>query len=153
MLLQILQSSVKCLFLAQWARSNDFQAGLLVSGLFPEPASCERLLHAGGDKDAAFAVLRLRAAVKSYAGTSGDLDEDRQRAFETRGLRDLHFVDECGNEVVSVFEGVADIVQTLNEEAGAFVDVVRGAIEFAVDGSAIRYFANELIIHIYFFFL
>ena len=115
-----------------------------MSGLFPEPASCERLLHAGGEKDAAFAVLRLRAAVKSYAGTSGDLDEDRQRAFETRGLRDLHFVDECGNEVVSVFEGVADIVQTLNEEAGAFVDVVRGAIEFAVDCcTRIRFGANR----------
>ena len=113
-----------------------------MSGLFPEPASGECLLHAGGDKDAAFAVFRLRAAVKSYAGTSGDLDEDRQRAFETRGLRDLHFVDECRDEVVGVFEGVADVVQTLDEEPGAFVDVVRGAIEFAVDCIVFGHVAN-----------
>ena len=55
-----------------------------MSGLFSEPASGERLLHVGGDKDAAFTVLRLRAAVEADAGTSGYLDEDRQQAFETR---------------------------------------------------------------------
>ena len=37
---------------------TDLEAGLLVSGLFCEPASGERLLHAGGDKDTAFTVLR-----------------------------------------------------------------------------------------------
>ena len=35
-----------------------FKAGLLVSGLFCEPASGERLLHGGRDKDTAFTVLR-----------------------------------------------------------------------------------------------
>ena len=82
--------------------------------------------------------------MESYAGTSGDLDEDGQQAFETRGLRDLNFVDQGGNEVVSVFEGVADEVQTLHEEAGTLVDVVRGAIEFAVDcRTRIRFGANR----------
>ena len=108
-----------------------------------KPAGGEGLLHAGGDKDTAFTVLRLRAAVESYAGTSGYLDEDRQQAFEFGRLCDLHFVDECRNEVVGVFERVADVVQTLDEEPGAFVDVVRGAIEFAVDSFArIRFGAN-----------
>ena len=51
----------------------DLKAGLLVSGLFCEPASGEGLLHAVGDKDTAFTVLRARAAMESYAGTSGDL--------------------------------------------------------------------------------
>ena len=69
--------------------------------------------------------------MESYAGTSGDLDEDRQRAFETRGLRDSDTIDKSRDEVVGVFEGVADIVQTLNKEAGTLVDIMRGAIEFA----------------------
>ena len=126
---------------------TNLKAGLLVSGLFCEPASGERLLHGGGDKDTAFAVLRLRAAVESYAGTSRDLDEDRQGTFETRGLRDLNFVDQGGNKVVGIFEGVADVVQTFHEEAGTLVDVVRGAIEFAVDGFAGGHVADEFIVH------
>ena len=105
-----------------------------MSGLFCEPASGERLLHGGGDKDTAFTVLRLRAAVESYSGTSGDLGEDGQWAFETRGAGDLHSVDERRDEVVGVFEGVADVVETLHEEAGTLVDVVRDAIQFACDG-------------------
>ena len=36
----------------------DLEAGLFWGGLFCEPASGERLLHAGGDKDTAFTVLR-----------------------------------------------------------------------------------------------
>ena len=55
----------------------------------------------------------------------------------------MHFVNECRNEVVGVFEGVADIVQTLYEETGTLIDVVRGAVEFAVDSFArIRFGAN-----------
>ena len=46
----------------------------------------------------------------------------------------MNFVDQGGNEVVGVFEGVADEVQTFYKEAGTLVDVVRDAIEFAVDG-------------------
>ena len=85
--------------------------------------------------------------MESYSGTSGDLDEDGQQAFETRGLRDLDFVDQGGDEVVGVFEGVADIVQTFYEEAGTLVDVVRGAIEFAVDGFVVGHVADEFIVH------
>ena len=91
--------------------------------------------------------------MEADACSAGYLLEDGQGALETRGLRDLNFVDQGGNEIVGVFEGVADIMQTLNKEAGTLIDIMRGAIELAVYGSAIRYFANELIIHIYFFFL
>ena len=148
--------------------------------MFCEPASGERLLHAGGDKDTAFTVFivagmtlvhelklslakgtRISSALpianttlvyagdpnKSYSGTSGDLEEDGQQAFETRGLRDLNFVDQGGNEVVGVLEGVADIVQTFYEEAGTLVDVVRGAIEFAVDSLVFGHVADEFIVH------
>ena len=78
------------------------------------------------------------AAVEAYAGTSGDLQEDGQGSLETRGLCDLNFVDQGGNEIVGVFEGVADIMQTLNKEAGTLVDIMRGAIEFAGDGLTFR---------------
>lgn len=79
-----------------------------MSGLFCEPASGEGLLHGGGDKDTAFTVLRLRAAVESYAGTSGDLVEDGQEAFEARRAGDGYSVDERRDEVVGVFESWAD---------------------------------------------
>ena len=119
-----------------------------------KPAGGEGLLHAGGDKDTAFTVLRLRAAVETYAGTSGDLGEDGQEAFETRGLRDLHFVDECGDEIVCVFEGVAEIYRSLHEFAGALVEIVRDAVELA--GNGLRAFtrsrrrtilADEFVVH------
>ena len=61
------------LVLAARARLNDFKSRFFWGGLLGKPASGERLLHAGGDKDTAFTVLRLRAAVETYAGTSGDL--------------------------------------------------------------------------------
>ena len=99
-----------------------------MSGLLGEPAGGEGLLHGGGDEDTAFTVFREGAAVEAYAGSSGDLDEDRQGAFETRRVRDLHSVDECRDEVVGVFEGVADVVESFDEEAGTLVVVMRGAI-------------------------
>ena len=37
---------------------TDLQAGFLMGGLFGEEAGGEGLLHAGGDKDTAFTVLR-----------------------------------------------------------------------------------------------
>ena len=63
---------------------TNLKAGLKMSGLFCEPAGGEGLLHAGGDEDAAFRVFGFGASVESDAGTSGDLDEDGQQAFETR---------------------------------------------------------------------
>ena len=87
-------------------------------------------------------MLRARAAVEAYSGTSGDLHQYGQGAFEFGRLRDLHLVDQSRDEVVGVFEGVADVVQTLDEEPGAFVDVVRGAVEFAVDSVVFWHVAN-----------
>ena len=54
----------------------------------------------------------------------------------------MNFVDQGGNEVVGIFESVADVVQTFYEEAGTLVDVVRGAIEFAVDSFVVRHGTN-----------
>ena len=45
-----------------------------MSGLLCEPASGEGLLVFGRDEDAAFAVLRARASVETYAGATGDLE-------------------------------------------------------------------------------
>ena len=45
------------LVLAARARLNDFKSRFFMSGLFGEPAGCEGLLHAGGDKDTAFAMF------------------------------------------------------------------------------------------------
>jgi hypothetical protein len=58
---------------------------------------------------------------------------------ELRGVRDGYAIDESGDEVVGIFEGVADIVQTLNEETGTLVVVMRGAIEFAGNGFSVRH--------------
>ena len=46
----------------------------------------------------------------------------------------MHFVDERGDEVVCVVEGVAEVYRSLDEEAGALVEIVRYAVEFAGDG-------------------
>ena len=62
-------------------------------------------------------------------------------------MRDGDAVDECRNEVICVFEGVADVVQTLHEEAGTLVDVVRGAIQFTMNGFSVMHIADEFIIH------
>ena len=59
----------------------------------------------------------------------------------------MNFVDQGGNEIVGVFEGVADIMEPLDKETGALIDIMRGAIELAGDGLAFRYVTNELIVH------
>ena len=55
-----------------------------MSGLFGKPESGEVLLIGRRDKDAAFAVLRKRAAVESYTGAIGYLLKDGQEAMELR---------------------------------------------------------------------
>ena len=112
-----------------------------------EEASGEGWLHIGGDEDTAFGVFGAGTAVEADTGTTGDLQEDRQGAFETRGLRDGDAIDKCGDKVVGVFEGVADIMQTLNKEPGTLVDIMRGAIEFAGDGFSVRHGTDEFIVH------
>jgi hypothetical protein len=104
------------------------EAGFLVGGLLGEEAGGEGLLVGGGDKDAAFGVFGLGAAVEADAGSAGDLAEDRQRALELRRVGDLYAIDESRDEVICVFEGVADIVQTFYEFVKTLVVVMRGAI-------------------------
>ena len=113
---------------------TNLQADLEVSGLFGKPTCGKCLFVSRRDKDAALTVFRLRAAMETDTGATGYLAEDGQQAFELGRLGDLNFVDQGGNEVVGVFEGVADVVQPIHQFTGALVDVVRGAIEFAVDG-------------------
>ena len=118
-----------------------------MSGLLCEPTSGERLLHVGRDKDAAFRVCRFGASVEANAGAIGDLHQYGQGAFEFGRLRDLHLVNQSRDEVVGVFEGVADVVETLDEEAGTLVDVMRGAVEFAGDGFVGGHVADKFIVH------
>ena len=73
-------------------------------------------------------AVEARAAVEANAGTSRDLHQYGQGAFEFGRLRDLHLVDQSRDEVVGVFEGVADVVESLYKEAGTLVVVMRGAI-------------------------
>ena len=70
------------------------------------------------------------------------------------GLRRAGGVDECGDEIVCVFEGVAEIYRSLHEFAGALVEIVRDAVELA--GNGLRAFtrsrrrtilADEFVIH------
>ena len=92
-------------------------------------------------------MLRLRAAVESYAGTSGDLDKDRQESLESGRSGDLDLVDQSGDEVVGVFEGGTDGMQSLHKFACALVVVMGDAVEFAGDGFAIWCVANQLVVH------
>jgi hypothetical protein len=64
----------------------------------------------------------------SNPASSGDLAEDRQRALELRRVGDLYAIDESRDEVICVFEGVADIVQTFYQFVKTLVVVMRGAI-------------------------
>ena len=82
----------------------------------------------------------------SDAGTSGDLDEDGQGAFETRGLRDLDLVDQGGNEVVGVLEGVADGRQVFSVCSGRARVAVFDRVEGSSYGFCVRRLANEFVI-------
>ena len=120
------------------------EAGFLVGGLLSEPASGEGLLVGGGDKDTAFGVFGAGTSMEADAGSAWHLAEDRQRALELRTLRDLYAVDECRDEVICVFEGVADIVQTFYQFTGTFVGVVRNSVQLAVNGlTRIRFGTNR----------
>ena len=61
---------------------------------------------------------------KSYSGTSGNLLEDGQQAFELGAHRYLDAVDERRDEVVGILQGIADVVEAFNEEAGTLVDIM-----------------------------
>ena len=102
------------------------------------------MLISGRYKDTAGGVLGFGASVEADACSPRNLLEDGQGSLELGALGDGDAIDECGDEAVSVFEGVADVVQTLHEEAGTLVDVMRGAVEFAGDcRTRIRFGANR----------
>ena len=88
----------------------------------------------GGDEDAAFAVFGSGATMDAYAGASGDLLEDGQEALELGAHRYLDFVDECRDEAVGVFEGGADRMQAFRHQTGAFVEIMRDAVEVTMNG-------------------
>ena len=55
--------------------------------------------------------------------------------------------DRPGDEIVGIFEGVADIVQTLNHQSCAFVIVMRDAVKLTGDSFAFRRVAYQFVIH------
>ena len=95
------------------------------------------------------------------AGSSGDLEQDGQQAFETRGLRDGDAIDERRDEVVAVLEGRADGDEVLDVFAapsgiGMFyaVEVSVYCLRAVTRRSGQRFLADEFIVcHLYFFFL
>ena len=93
-------------------------------GLLGEEAGSEFLLHVRRDENATEAVFRFGASMDADAGSSGDLTEDGQQAFELGRLCDCDAVDERGDEVVGVFEGVADVVFAFGREACALVEIM-----------------------------
>ena len=68
--------------------------------------------------------------------------EDGQKAVEAWGLGDSDAIDECGDEVVGVLEGIADEMESLYQFAGTLVGIVRDAVEFTMNGVALRGVAN-----------
>ena len=94
------------------------------------------------------------APVEPYSGASGDLLQDRQEASEFGAHRDIDAVDECRDEVVGVFQRVADEGSVFLEDARGTGETVLHAVEFSVDGLRAvtlsrgrRFFADKFIIH------
>ena len=114
--------------------TNNFQAGFFFGGLLGEETGSERLFVFGRDEDAAFAVFGSGATVDAYAGASGDLLEDRQEALEAWRVRDGYPIDECRDEAVGVFECGADRMQAFRHQSGAFVEIMRDAVEVTMNG-------------------
>lgn len=103
---------------------TNLKAGFLMGGLLGEETGGEGLLHVGRDENAAEAVFGARATMDADAGTSRDLLEDGEQALELGGLGDGDAIDERRYEMVGILEGIADVVEAFNEEAGTLVDIM-----------------------------
>ncbi len=126
---------------------DNFKAGLLVGRLLGVETGGKRGLVGGGDQYAAAGVFGLGAAMNTNACAAGDLLEDGKEAVELGAFGDRHLIDQRGDEVVSVLEGVADEVQALGGLAGTEVVVVRGAEKLAVHGAADLVMTDEFVKH------
>ena len=99
-------------------------------------------------------VLGLGAAMEADAGTSGDLDEDGQRAVELGGVCHGYAIDQGGDEVVGVLQCRADGGQILSVCSGrarvAVFDGVEGAshsLRIVIRSRGRRFLSDQFIIH------
>lgn len=84
--------------------------------------------------------------MEANAGTSGDLHQNGQGAFEFGRLRDLHLVDQSRDEVVGILKSVADGRQEFSVCSGRARVAVFDRVEGSVYGFCLRRLANEFVI-------
>ena len=119
--------------------------------LLCKEASCQCLFIGGTNQDAAFTVLRLRPAMNPNPTPSRHLFQERQESLELRRLSDLHFVDECRNEVFGILKCVAYRRQILFVFSGTSRVSVLCLIQRSSDCFSLCRLANKFVISHSFF--
>ena len=97
-------------------------------------------------KDTSFGVFGFDAAVDAYAGSVGNVSEERQEFTEPRAHGDDYFIDEGWDEVVDVFEGFCSFDEECFVASSWLAEV-----ECPVDGFSLRFFSIEFVISHSFF--
>ena len=93
--------------------STYLQTGFFLGGLLGKETGGEGLLHVGRDENAAEAVFGFSSTMDTNAAASRNLTEDGKQALELGAHRHLYFVNQGGDEIVSIFQRVADVVEAL----------------------------------------
>jgi hypothetical protein len=96
--------------------------------LFGEEAGGEELLLGWRDEDTACGVLGASAAMDADSRTSRHVTYERHKTAEARGLRDAQTVNERRDNIIEVFEGVAN----------KLITVSCSSVELASDSLALR---------------
>ena len=109
-------------------RLDYFQPAFFFSRLLGEETGGEGLLHVRRDENAAEAMFGFGATMDTNATASRNLTEDGQEALELGAHRHLYLVNQGGDEIVGVFQRVADVMAAFGQEACALVEIARGVI-------------------------
>ena len=117
--------------------------------LLSEETCREGLFVSRIHKDASEGMFRFGASMNADAGASGDLFQDWEQSMELRTPRHCYLIDQCRNEIVSVFESIADGVQYLGILLCPVVEVMRCPKQSATNGFAICRHAYQFVVHIF----
>ena len=120
----------------------DFDVNIFVLFLLVEKSLHHIfVLFFSSAQDASFGVFGFDAAVDAYAGTVGNVSEQRQEFSEPRAHGDDYFVDEGGDEEVGVFKGFCGFDEECFVPSSGLAEV-----ECTVDGFSLRFFSIEFVI-------
>ncbi len=96
-----------------WANNlqSDFLVGLLLAEEFRRERAFDSLIR---DEDATTAMFRTGAGMDADSRTSRHVTYERHKTAEARGLRDAQTVNERRDNIIEVFEGVANKLITVS---------------------------------------